>query len=236
MAQHGDLLNDCLIFLDSLSNAGLSLATRKAVRHYEDSMQYPDTSQHLTIELLRTIELVKAEIEFSPDEALLDLQDRLRLSFAAIPVSQKGGAMTKSIAQSKDSLDSWRRTLVLYDNLEQARHMFSESTIVDLDGHIYDDDVCNWYLDSRYEHEEIPLPPPLKVPRTCWPNWRIRTSDHVHNRERAKEDVSRWRRGAIGPHEHIEARSTLIRLKYLWGHIFIGVSAILHANGLAKKC
>ena len=236
MAQHKALLEKCLISLDSLSHVSLSSDTMKATEHYEDRIQHPKIPRNQTIEFLRTIELVKAEVEFSPAEALLDLQDRLRLSFAAIPASRKGGAETKSIAQSIDRLNSWRRTLALYDNLDQARHMFSASIIVDPDGHIRDQDVCSWYLDSRYEYEEIPLPPPLKVVRTCWPTRRIRTSNHLHNRERAKEDVSRWQKGAIGPGEQIEARSAFLRLKYLWCHTFIEVSAMLRANSMAKSC
>ena len=127
--------------------------------------------------------------------------------------------------------------MVLYDDLEQARHVFAGSTVPDCDEYVRDQDVCDEYIDSRYGHEDIPLPPPLKVLRTCWPNRRIETHDHLQHRERAEKDVSEWRKGTMGLGMGEDNKAgRLTRGKYLLCHTFIKVSAMLHTKDAGSDC
>jgi hypothetical protein len=246
-----DVLDDCLVSLDSLSSANLSEPTQ-ATKHYEDTADNTESFSDHKIELIRTIELLKALVneevrsvakkssvaieESAPKEALLDLQHRLRSLCVTPPAVRHSRASTANIVQLTEKLDSCRKTMVLYDDLDQASTAFDESAGFNCHGYICGRDVCDEYIESRYGNENIALPPPLKVLRTCWPSRRMETSGHLRHREKANLDTLRWQKGVMGAGGNGPVQSAFIRSKYLSGHAFIKVSAMLHTRNVARGC
>lgn len=217
------LLVDCLERLDSLSSLALSLHSARATRVRGDIVRRDETCPDHTIELVRTIELVKAQAPDAPKEALLDLHHRLRSTCIAPMGGQNTRALSHDIQRSTEDLDSCRRTMLLYRDLD---HALCEHSTSNWSG-------CDEYIDSRYENEDLPLPPPLKVLRTFWPNRRIGTFEHLRRRDEAHWNVAKWQKGVLG------MDGKLVETGYRLHHTCIAVSAKLHQGdkmGVRRPC
>jgi len=224
------LRTDCLDTLDSLSVTSLVLSPSKSsfTGSRTKSSRLAEDLTVCTDHFVRTTELLKARAELFPDGALLDLQDRLRSVPRAISKSSRDHSsslnLLKDIRRSTQILDSFRKTVDLLDKINKA--------LDDLAGSVGSD--TEDYIDGMNEEEDIPLPPPLKVSGTCWPERRVGAEELLRQRAKANADASQWQKGVLKRHESHGIRSLAIRSKHTSRHGLIKVSATRQGGELTR--
>ena len=223
------LRTDCLDTLDSLSVTSLALTPSKL--SFASSRTKSGLAEDLTVctdHFIRTTELLKARAESFPDGASLDLQDRLRSVPSAISQSSRDHSsslnLLEDIRRSTQILDSFRKTVDLLDKINKV--------LDDLPGNVGSD--TEDYIDGMNEEEDIPLPPPLKVSGTCWPERRVGADELLRQREKALADASHWQKNVLEKNESHGIRSLAIRSKHVSLHGLRKVSAKRQAGELTR--
>jgi hypothetical protein len=227
------VLTDCLDTITSraLNPPKSSICSRASSEFTEDLTAWKNSIR--SAELFRA-RFLEAGTKSISDEALLDLKDRLHSVSCATSKSSHDG----SIRQSTKILDSFMETAALSDDLERALEGLPDdlnralkALSDDLDRaskRLSYSDVDDYY---RNVGNDDPLPPPLKVYRTLWPERQAGTGELLYRRERANKDASQWQEGVLRKDKRHKIRSMVEYLSY---HRLIRMSAKLRETEIAR--